>query len=119
MARILAIEGSIGAGKSTLLEILKLRMVSIPNLIFVKEPVEEWFRFADADGKSIFEHYYSNQKEYGFAFQVLALSTRYKLLKDICSANPEKTIICERSLQSSFEVFSKLLYELGHIGEQT
>ena len=55
---IISIEGNIGSGKSTLLNILEARF---QNIVFVKEPVDEWIQLKNNYNenmvKDIFELY--------------------------------------------------------------
>ena len=117
---IISIEGNIGSGKSTLLQILKDRNNSKENsnsnVYFVDEPVAEWDTIK-ADGKTILELFYQDQTKYSFTFQITAYITRLRKLLNALDENPDKIIICERSIYTDKYVFAKMLYQQGHIDE--
>ena len=111
---IITVEGNIGSGKSTLLK--NLENINHENLVFVPEPVSEWLDIKSGD-KNALELFYENQKENSFWFQVLAYITRLRNLLTIIENNPNKIIICERSIYTDKYVFAKMLYEAGNISE--
>jgi deoxyadenosine/deoxycytidine kinase len=134
--QIISIEGNIGSGKSTLLNNLKKHFINNKNVIFLKEPVDEWSNIKDKEGITILEKFYADQEKYSFPFQMMAYISRLKLLRDTykeidfeiqkirgltsyyeCS-NSIKTkyfIITERSLYTDKMVFAKMLYDTGKI----
>lgn len=122
---IVSIEGNIGSGKSTLLSNLKKYFNNDDNIIFLKEPVEEWSQIKDENGVTILEKFYADQEKYSFSFQMMAYISRLKLIKDtITSLNKKYSqtkykkkiiIITERSLYTDKMVFAKMLYDLGKI----
>ena len=69
---IVSIEGNIGSGKSTLLETLKSIFKENSNVLFLREPVDEWEKIKDKDGNTMLQKFYANQQEYSFAFQMMA-----------------------------------------------
>jgi len=81
--RILTIEGNIGAGKSTFLGELQKRYAERNDILFLLEPVGIWESVVDDQGKHMLEKFYENPQKYSFAFQVLAFSTRLKLIREI------------------------------------
>ena len=81
MSKIISVEGNIGSGKTTLLENLKDKYKSNPNVIFLREPVDEWENIKDKNGTTMLEKFYSDQKRYSFSFQMLAFISRLVLLK--------------------------------------
>lgn len=111
---IITVEGNIGSGKSTLLK--NLENMNHANLVFVPEPVSEWLNIKSGD-KNALELFYENQKENSFWFQVLAYITRLRNLLTIIENNPDKIIICERSIYTDKYVFAKMLHESGNISE--
>jgi len=113
--KIFTIEGNIGSGKSTLLENLKQEFSSDENIIFMKEPVDEWEEIKDSNGKTMLEKFYENQEKYSFAFQMMAYISRLKLMKETIEKNPNAIIISERSLYTDKYVFAKMLYESSKI----
>lgn len=117
--RIISIEGNIGAGKSTLVEKLKTRYQSRHDVIFLQEPVDVWSTITQ-EGKTMLELFYDNQKKYSFAFQILAYTTRLKLLEDAIFEAGEKgikLIVMERSLDADRNIFAKMLYDDGMMEE--
>jgi deoxyadenosine/deoxycytidine kinase len=138
--KLISIEGNIGSGKSTLLENLKKHFKKNVNIVFLKEPVDEWSKIKDENGITILEKFYENQEKYSFSFQMMAYISRLKLLKETVQEltksikkitqqiivnyeNDEETylavptyiIITERSLFTDKMVFAKMLYDTGKI----
>jgi deoxyguanosine kinase len=130
---IVSIEGNIGSGKSTLLETLKTIFKENSNVLFLREPVDEWEKIKDKDGNTMLQKFYANQKEYSFAFQMMAYISRLTILRETVrdimnkvSLNQDKNdndknkkdkyiIITERSLYTDKFVFAKMLYDQGKI----
>jgi deoxyguanosine kinase len=128
---IVSIEGNIGSGKSTLLETLKTIFKENYNVLFLREPVDEWEKIKDKDGNTMLQKFYANQMEYSFAFQMMAYISRLTILRETVrdimnkvSLNQDKNendknekyiIITERSLYTDKFVFAKMLYDQGKI----
>jgi len=113
--KIISIEGNIGSGKTTLLGKLKEKYADNKNIVFLKEPVDDWATITDIDGVTMLEKFYGNQKEYAFPFQMMAYISRLALFKNTIQENPGAIIITERSLNTDREVFAKMLYDTGFI----
>jgi deoxyadenosine/deoxycytidine kinase len=114
MSQIITIEGNIGSGKSTLLQHLKENYSKNKinkNIIFLREPVDEWENIQDENGMTILQKFYADQKSYSFSFQMMAYISRLALLKDTIQHNPNAIIITERSLVTDKMVFAKMLYD--------
>jgi deoxyadenosine/deoxycytidine kinase len=118
----LSIEGNIGSGKSTLLENLRTHYENNPNVIFLKEPVDEWATIQDENGVTMLEKFYKDQTKYSFAFQMMAYISRLNNLKKTVemirqtqssSNKTKKIIITERSLYTDKMVFAQMLYDSG------
>jgi deoxyadenosine/deoxycytidine kinase len=111
--QIISIEGNIGSGKTTLFENLKKRYSQHTNIVFLKEPVDEWCKIKDENGMTMLEKFYQDQSTYSFPFQMMAYISRLKLLKDTIQSNPcsSMIIITERSLYTDKMVFAKMLYD--------
>lgn len=120
--QIISIEGNIGSGKTTLLHNLKKYFNDNPNVIFLKEPVDEWSKIRDENDVTILEKFYNDQEKYSFPFQMMAYISRLNLLKDTIKHiktnvkenenNRHKIlIITERSLFTDKMVFAKMLYD--------
>jgi len=113
--KIISIDGNIGSGKSTLLTHLKNYFIDNSNVIFLKEPVDEWENVKDKEGNTILQKFYENQEKYSFSFQMLAYISRLNLIKEAIQKNPNAIIITERSLYTDKMVFAKMLYDDGFI----
>ena len=116
----ISIEGNIGSGKSTLLANLREHYKNNDNVIFLKEPVDEWAKIKDINGTTILEKFYANQEKYSFSFQMMAYVSRIKVLRDTLKEktkndNNNYIIITERSLYTDKMVFAKMLYDSGKI----
>jgi len=126
---IVSIEGNIGSGKSTLLERLRAEFKDNKYVRFLREPVDEWEKIKDKDGNTMLQKFYANQKEYSFAFQMMAYISRLTIIRenvrDIMKSvekdkedgrDPKKyIIITERSLYTDKYVFAKMLYDQSKI----
>lgn len=119
MAQIITIEGNIGSGKSTLLQHLKEKYNNTNNtnvnILFLREPVDEWENIQDENGVSILQKFYADQKTYSFSFQMMAYISRLALLKQAIETVPDAIIITERSLVTDKMIFAKMLYDSGNI----
>lgn len=121
--KIVSIEGNIGSGKSTLLENLRNFYDNNTNVIFLREPVDDWEQIKDNEGNTMLKLFYADQAKYSFAFQMMAYISRLKILRDTIikiqnddpKNNSEYVIITERSLYTDREVFAKMLYNHGKI----
>ena len=109
MVKIISIEGNIGSGKSTIVQ--NLKKYSKSDYIFVQEPVDEWKTICDEHGESILSHFYKDNKQYSFQFQMMAYISRLNILRNIIKTNPNAIIITERCLFTDRNVFAKMLYE--------
>ena len=124
---IVSIEGNIGSGKSTLLSNLRQYYENNSNVVFLKEPVDEWEKIKDENGETILKKFYADQEKYSFPFQMMAYVSRLKVLRDtlktIKNDNEDKNIIIitERSLYTDKMVFAKMLYDskkIEHVNYQ-
>lgn len=104
------IEGNIGTGKSTFINELEKVGVHI-----VQEPVDEWVRMKNGDGKNLLEEFYGDQKRYAYTFQSIAFRTRVKNLVERCS--PNEVTLVERSVFTDKNVFAKTCYENGKMND--
>jgi len=116
MARIISIEGNIGTGKTTFLRNLKKHFENREDVCFLDEPVDLWMNCKDQEG-NILEHYYKDQKKYGFQFQMMAYISRLSILRKALENPQYKYIISERSLFTDKHIFCKMLYDEGIIEE--
>ena len=95
---LISLEGNIGAGKSTFFNILKDHFANDPTVLFLPEPLDIWETVQDENGKGMLVKFYEEPKKYCFAFQMLVLYSRYKLLHDAMSENKYQLIFTERCL---------------------
>jgi deoxyadenosine/deoxycytidine kinase len=116
--KIISIEGNIGSGKSTLLQNLKNYYSNNPNVVFLKEPVDEWEKIKDENGNTMLQKFYADQVKYSFPFQMMAYISRLKILRDTIASHKSDEllyIITERSLFTDKHVFAKMLHDEGKI----
>ena len=69
--KIVSFEGNIGAGKTTLLNKLEKENTD-PDIVFLREPVDEWEKIS-INGETMISKFYADPEEYSFAFQIMAL----------------------------------------------
>lgn len=112
---IISLEGNIGSGKSTLLKFLEETLGENKQIIFLKEPVDEWENITDNEGTTMLQKFYVDQEKYSFPFQMMAYISRLALMKKTMEENEDCVIITERSLYTDKYVFAKMLYESGKI----
>jgi deoxynucleoside kinase len=105
------IEGTIGAGKSTFLS----QFSGNPFLTVLPEDLEKWLAVPETPCKpgekmdnNLLAKFYGSPKDYAFQFETYVLLTK----KQCHAANVGTPIkVMERSVQSAFDVFSRLLVE--------
>jgi deoxyadenosine/deoxycytidine kinase len=106
---IISLEGNIGVGKSTFLEAIK---ESFPDVEIVLEPVGEWMRLKNAEGKSLLELFYEDKRRWAYTFQNAALLSRSKALRT-CVRNhafsDSQVFVTERSIEADKNVFAAML----------
>ena len=113
--KIISIDGNIGSGKSTLMERLRKYFSNNTNIVFLKEPVDEWENIKDENGTTILEKFYENATKYGFSFQIMAYISRLDVIRKEIKQNPNAIFISERSLFTDKFVFAKMLFDSGNI----
>ena len=113
---IIYLEGNIGSGKSTLIEFLQ-NYIEERNLDadVILEPVDEWMVTQDSNGTNILQHYYQDQKKFGFAFQINALLSRVKKVNDQIKISKKSIHFIERSIFTDKNVFLECNYQNGNI----
>lgn len=111
------IEGNIGAGKSTFLKLFEEYLAqNLPHSMVLAEPVQAWMDTQDSNGKSILEHYYEDQKKYGFTFQMNAFISRVNEIEEMRKQNKLHYFV-ERSVYTDKNVFTLTNYKNGNINE--
>lgn len=127
VATIVSLDGIPGAGKSYLLSELEKRLTlrrtsqssftTSAKVICLQEPVEEWSKLKDSNGRTLFSLYYNNQKRYALAFQLQVLHTRFELMERTITENPDALIITERDITTDYKIFTQMLYDKGMFEE--
>ena len=111
------IEGNIGAGKSTFLQLFEEYLEQkLPDSSVLPEPVKAWENMKDSSGKNILEHYYSDQKKYGFTFQMNAFISRVQEIEEMRKQKKMYNFV-ERSVYTDKNVFTLTNYKNGNINE--
>ena len=108
MCNIISIEGNIGSGKSTLLANLEKAFANNKNIVFLKEPVEDWESITDENGTPMLKLFYADTKTHAFAFQMMAYISRLAILKRAIEQG-YNYIITERCLDTDKHIFCKML----------
>jgi deoxyadenosine/deoxycytidine kinase len=108
---LLSLDGNIGAGKTTLLQALR---IACPDLVVVKEPVDEWMQMCGEDGRSILELFYADPQRYAYLFQHTTLLTRIANTRAaMADAAPGSVVVSERSILTDRYVFATMLRAQG------
>jgi thymidine kinase len=115
MCNIISIEGNIGSGKSTLLANLEKAFANNKNIVFLKEPVEDWESITDENGTPMLKLFYADTRTHAFAFQMMAYISRLSVMMAAVKKNPNSIIITERCLHTDNQVFAKMLFDSGNI----
>jgi len=102
---MLFVEGNIGTGKSTFLNKLS------HEFKVIQEPVDEWTKTRNANGKNILEEFYSDPARNAYLFQSIAFRSRMKNIVN------HDTAIIERSIYTDRNVFAKTCKEDGLISD--
>ena len=115
---LIYLEGNIGGGKSTFIEFLQ-KHISKNNWSadVLLEPVEEWENTKDSNDVNILQHYYQDQKKYGFAFQINALISRVRKIEEFVSKSNKSVHFIERSIFTDRNVFLESNFKSGNITE--
>jgi deoxyadenosine/deoxycytidine kinase len=100
------VEGNIGSGKSTFLKKLSTEFK------VVQEPVDEWSKMRNANGKNILEEFYEDPERNAYLFQSIAFRSRVKNITDL-----DESVIVERSIYTDRMVFAEVCKEDGNISE--
>ena len=111
---VISVEGGIGVGKSTLLEQIAAAM---PDIMTVPEPVGEWMRLKNSEGKSLLELFYEDKQRWAYTFQNCAILTRLRLLKQVLQSTKKAVIITERSVLTDRYVFAEMLRASGDLND--
>ena len=115
MTRLISFEGNIGSGKSTFIKNLKAYYENKNNcknkkVCFLPEPVDVWNTIVDNNGKTILENFYSNPKNFAFAFQMMAYISRLALIKEALKCDYD-IIFTERCIFTDKNIFAKIVFE--------
>jgi deoxyadenosine/deoxycytidine kinase len=99
------VEGNIGSGKSTFLTHLA------NEFKVILEPVDEWTKMKNANGKNIIEEFYNDPARNAYLFQSIAFRSRMKNI-----TNKEGYFI-ERSIFTDRNIFAQTCRDDGLIGD--
>jgi deoxyadenosine/deoxycytidine kinase len=115
---IISVEGNIGSGKSTLIKYLKQQYSNDAQIVFLREPVDEWLKLTDSDGTNILDAFYRNKKRWSYTFQMNAFISKVKLINNLRKQHTGPLIIiAERCTMTDKHVFTEMLYKAGDISE--
>lgn len=104
--RIIFIEGNISSGKSTLIKGLRDAGYDV-----FEEPADKWVDvYKNQDGINSLELFYQDMKSNAFRFEMLAMKTRWDIIKQALQ-NAANIIFIERSLLTDIKTFALNLYE--------
>ena len=109
---LLSLDGNIGSGKSTLLAALAAAM---PEVECVPEPVGEWMRIKNAEGRSLLELFYEDHRRWAYTFQNCAILTRLRGLREAIANTQKGVVLTERSVLTDRFVFAEMLRASGDI----
>ena len=102
---VIFVEGNIGTGKSTFLTALS------QEFKVILEPVDEWTKTKNANGKNLLEEFYSDPARNAYLFQSIAFRSRMKNI-----VNQDSCLIV-RSIYTDRNVFAKTCREDGLISD--
>ena len=109
---LVTIEGNIGSGKSTLVQKLHEKFSKEWN--FLDEPVDEWLKLKDDQGRSLIELFYQDKQRYAYTFQNYAYITRIRKLMETSTHDIN---ITERCVLTDKNVFAKMLVDDGYMNK--
>jgi deoxyadenosine/deoxycytidine kinase len=109
---VISLDGNVGAGKSFLLDHIAK---AFPDVEVVQEPVGEWMRLKNAEGKSLLELFYEDKRRWAYTFQNCAILTRLRTIKEALATTKKRVIVTERSVLTDRFVFAEMLRESGDI----
>jgi deoxyadenosine/deoxycytidine kinase len=119
---LIGIEGNISSGKTTICEeiVKSLRLSEDVVTKVITEPVDVWQNLSPIRGGTydLLNTFYNNKTKYSFSFQITALQTRCKKIRDAIREIPKDkhaVIFIERTPFTDMCVFAALLYEEGFI----
>jgi len=122
---IIYIEGNIGTGKSTFVDLLNRYIDQIEEnkrykVILVQEPVDEWMKTFDSDGKNILEKFYEDLKRWAFTFQMNPFISRAHTIQVEAQkfdedSDFEPLFLVERSIYTDRHCFAKNCFESGNM----
>jgi deoxyadenosine/deoxycytidine kinase len=122
---IIYIEGNIGTGKSTFVDLLNRYIDQLEanqkyKVILIQEPVDEWMKTFDSDGKNILEKFYEDLKRWAFTFQMNSFISRAHKIQVEAQrfeedSDFEPLFIVERSIYTDRHCFAKNCFESGNM----
>ena len=83
------------------------------RMIVIQEPVDEWIKLCDENGKNILDLYYGDCPQYAFLFQLTTFITRVSKIKNAERVQGVDLILSERSNYTDKHIFMKMCIENG------
>ena len=117
---LIPIEGNIGSGKSTFCRLLKEGLKTMkPELKYavLQEPVDDWMKIKDKEGKNLLERFYEDQTKYSFAFQMNSFISRANKIVEARNSEELDVIFVERSVFTDKFAFADNCYESGKMND--
>lgn len=103
----IVLEGNIGVGKSSLLNYLKSNLEQVEA---APEPVSTW---TSCNGTNILGLFNTDMEKYGLTFQSVVIGSLFE--RDAEYKNSANPVVFERSIDSSKNVFAKVLEKQGFL----
>jgi len=110
--KIFIVEGNIGSGKTTFLSRIN-KLLDDCQVIY--EPVDEWQKIKDENGKNILDYFYTDMERWCYLFQSMAFITRFQKFKQI--DHSKKYVFIERSVFSDKHIFAENCYQQGTMSD--
>lgn len=109
---VISIEGNIGVGKSTFLDYIYVNKTYNNDVGINYEPVSLWCNYK---GLNPLNEFYNNKHQNSLSFQLFTMKTLIDTRKN-CNYN-KKFIFNERSIHSSYYIFSKSLFQNNFLND--
>ena len=120
---IISIEGNIGSGKTKLINNLRIKYEFKKNVKFLDNSYKTLFHLKDDDNKNLIDYFSEDKVKYSYILQnflfIIKTKNLINMIKDNYYSIYQKPIyiICERSVNSDKNVFTKYLYDEKSISE--